>query len=183
MNLTIRAIRADEWRQVRDLRLTALRDPAAPIAFLDTYETAAAEPDDFWRDRTARGAEGDSVRQFIGEDTDGVWQGTVTALVEHPATESPFGHPAELLQTHLVGVFVRPGGRGTGLAHRLFEAALEWSWSLPVERARLYVHEENARAQAMYRAAGFSRTGRCCPCPGPHGGREWEMALPRPAAR
>ncbi|MCM2580061.1 GNAT family N-acetyltransferase [Streptomyces meridianus] len=183
MDLTVRPVRADEWRQVRDLRLTALRDPTAPIAFLETYEAAAAESDAFWQDRASRSAEGDSARQFVAEDTDGVWQGTVTALVERPGTVSPLGNRVELLQTHLVGVFVRPDGRGTGLAHRLFEAALAWSWSLPVERARLYVHGENARAQAMYRSAGFSRTGRCIPCTSPYGGREWEMAISRPAVR
>lgn len=183
MDLTVRAVRADEWRQVRELRLAALRDPAAPMAFLETHETAAAKPDDFWQDRAARAAEGKTTRQFVAEDADRGWQGTVTVLVERPGAVSPLGDRVELLQTHLVGVFVRPGSRGAGLAHRLFEAALGWSWSLSVERARLYVHEENARAQAMYRSAGFSRTGRCVPCTSPYGGREWEMAVSRPAVR
>ncbi|MBB1246684.1 hypothetical protein GL263_24485 [Streptomyces durbertensis] len=38
----IRPVRPEEWPQVKELRLAALRDPAAPIAFLETYEEAAA---------------------------------------------------------------------------------------------------------------------------------------------
>lgn len=181
MELTVRTVRADEWRQVRDLRLAALLDPAAPIAFLETHEAAAAEPDDFWKARTERGAGGVLVQQFVAEGADGRWEGTVTALVERPGSETAFGEAAEVVQTHLVGVFVRPEQRGSGLAQQLFRSALEWSWAVPVERVRLYVHEANLRAEAMYRSAGFRRTGRSVTVPGSADGREWEMAVDRPA--
>ncbi|MYV59587.1 GNAT family N-acetyltransferase, partial [Streptomyces sp. SID4931] len=48
MDYVMRVVRADEWPQVRQLRLEALRDPAAPVAFLESYEDAAAQPDAFW---------------------------------------------------------------------------------------------------------------------------------------
>lgn len=47
----VRPIRADEWPKAKELRLLALKDPAAPIAFLETYEQAATEPDSFWQER------------------------------------------------------------------------------------------------------------------------------------
>lgn len=78
----VRPIRADEWREVKELRLSALSDPAAPIAFLDTYERAAAKPDSFWRKRAGDAAEGTRVRQFVAEDgRDGAWTGSVTVQI------------------------------------------------------------------------------------------------------
>jgi RimJ/RimL family protein N-acetyltransferase len=85
-------------------------------------------------------------------------------------------------QTHVVGVFVRPEARGTGLAEELFRAALEWSWSLAeprVERVRLFVHEDNARAEALYGKVGFKRTGVSVPVPGDATHRENELARHR----
>lgn len=54
----IRSIHADEWPAVKELRLRALRDPVADLAYLETYEEAAARPDSYWQERAARGAEG-----------------------------------------------------------------------------------------------------------------------------
>ncbi|MEU0131974.1 GNAT family N-acetyltransferase [Streptomyces sp. NPDC006289] len=163
MEYVIRAVRAWEWESVREIRLTALRDPVAPIAFLETYEHAASRPDEFWQRRTADAAEGRLVRQFIAEAPDGRWAGTVTVLVEGPSVEPVFGRAPAFDQTHLVGVFVRAGHRGHGVVDALFREAIEWSWSRsapPVRRVRLHVHEANARAEASYRRIGFVPTGR-----------------------
>ena len=42
-----------EWREVRTLRLRALRDEAARIAFVDKFEDASGRPDEFWQERVA----------------------------------------------------------------------------------------------------------------------------------
>ncbi|MFD7613399.1 GNAT family N-acetyltransferase [Streptomyces sp. NPDC059828] len=184
MEHKIRAIRADEWEKVRDLRLAALQDPAAPLAFLETYEQAMDRSDDFWRERASNGAEGVWVKQFIAETADGCWDGTVTVLVERPQDEARFGEPATVEQTHLVAVFVRPEVRGTGLADELFRTAVSWSWSLEdprVERVRLYVHEDNNRAKAFYRRIGFVPSGAKSPVPGDTSAMEVEYELPRGA--
>ncbi|MEU0274433.1 GNAT family N-acetyltransferase [Streptomyces sp. NPDC006307] len=185
MRYVIRSLRADEWRQARAIRLAALQDPAAPLAFLDTHENASAQPDDFWRGRTAGAAEGsDSARQFVAEAPDGSWAGTVTVLVERAGGDVRFGEPAKLDQTHVVGVYVRPEARGSGLAEALMRAGVEWSWSLegpPVERVRLYVHERNARAAALYRKVGFVPTGESVPLEGDgDGALELEYEIRRP---
>jgi RimJ/RimL family protein N-acetyltransferase len=179
MQFTIRGVRAEDWALVKELRLAALQDPVAPIAFLETYEQAAAQPDVFWQGRSAGAAEGRTVRQFIGEDGAGRWLGSLTVLVEQAGVEDYFGHVPEVPQTHVVGVFVRPEARGTGLAAALFGAALAWSWALNdprVDRVRLYVHEDNARAQAMYAKVGFKRTGTVVDAAV---GRECEYAIER----
>ncbi|MEW2394368.1 N-acetyltransferase [Streptomyces venezuelae] len=177
----VRTVRADEWPQVRELRLAALRDPAAPVAFLETYEEAAAKPDAFWRERAEGAAQGPPVRQFVAEDADGVWVGSVTVLVEEAGADDVFGGVIEQRQAHVVGVYVRPEHRGGGATDALFEAAVGWSWSLDgLERVRLYVHEGNPRAQAFYRRFGFVRSGGVVPVPGDPSSREFELVLKRP---
>lgn len=71
MDYVMRSVRAEEWPQARQLRLEALQDPAAPVAFLESYEEAQARPDSFWQDRTAAAAEGRYVRQFVAESPEG----------------------------------------------------------------------------------------------------------------
>ncbi|MFF2847197.1 GNAT family N-acetyltransferase [Streptomyces sp. NPDC058001] len=160
MEHVIRAVRADEWSQIKELRLAALRDPAASIAFLETYDAACAKPDAFWQDRTAQAAQGVAQRQFVAEGPDGTWGGTVVVLIEEPGSLDFFGNPVERRQVHLVGVFVRSEHRGTGITQALFDAALEWAWSVDgVHRARLFVHQDNGRADSFYRKAGFVPSG------------------------
>lgn len=159
-----------------------MKDPVAHLAFLQTYEQAAAQSDAFWQNRAAGAAEGESARQFIAEAADGTWLGTISVLVERPDVQSFFGDVPESAQTHIVGVFVKPAFRGTGLAEELFRAALEWSWSSTepqTERVRLFVHEDNARAEAMYGKVGFKRTGVSVPVPGDSSRQEIELALMR----
>ncbi|WP_335941618.1 GNAT family N-acetyltransferase [Streptomyces sp. PTD5-9] len=186
MEHVTRVVRADEWALVKELRLAALRDPAAPIAFLETYEQGAAQCDAFWQDRALGGSEdGDgSVRQFVSVAPDGRWDGGVTVLIERPDGSSRLGEAAEVPQAQVCAVFVRPEARGRGLAEELFRAALDWAWSLDeprIERVRLHVHEDNARAAAFYRRIGFTPTGKTVPMPGDPSAQEIEYAVERPA--
>ncbi|WP_308438304.1 GNAT family N-acetyltransferase [Streptomyces glebosus] len=173
MGYVIRPVKAGEWERLKELRLAALADPVARVAFNETFEEAVGRPDELWRQRAARSAEGQSVVTFIGEAADGGWGGMVVALVETDE-EAP--------QTHVVGVYARPEHRGAGLAGELLRAAIAWSWGLAepvVERVRLWVHEENARAEAFYRGLGFSATGRTMADPKDSAASEREMALRR----
>lgn len=168
MEHVIRPVRADEWRKAKELRLAGLADPAAPVAFLETTEQANAHPDSFWQDRTAGVTSGNGGRQFVAEGPDGTWAGSVVVLVEQAGNVDFFGVDIEAAQGHVVGVFVRPEFRGIGLTERLFESALEWAWSLEeprLERVRLYVHNQNGRAEGFYRKFGFARTGKTAPAP------------------
>ncbi|MGW5424367.1 N-acetyltransferase family protein [Streptomyces sp. NPDC003943] len=187
MDYSIRTIRADEWEKVRELRLAALQDPVAHLAFVETYEKAVAQPDSFWQERTVNGSESGAgrVRQFVAETPDGRWIGATTVIVERPSDAEPlFGEPAKVDQTQLVGVYVRPEARGAGVIDALFRAAVEWSWALPepaVERVRLYVHEDNHRAAAFYRRFGFVASGGRMLLADAESGYDLEYVLPRPA--
>lgn len=180
MNHVIRAVTAEDWQQVKELCLEALRDPVAGIAFLDTYDNATAQPDEFWQERAA-GSWGEMIaQQFIAERTDGRWDGSVTVLIERAGRGDVLGRPTDVDQAHLVGVFVRPEQRGTGLARALFDAAIAFAHELDeskVSRVRLYVHQDNQRAEAFYRKIGFARSGRSIPVPGDESSVEHELVL------
>lgn len=184
MDYATRAVRSEDWASTRELRLAALQDPAAPVAFLETYEDAVARPDEFWQQRTDDAAEGKSVRQFVAERPDGSLVGTVSVLVERADSDVRFGSAARADQTHVVGVFVRSPDRGQGVADELFRQAIDWSWSLTrprIDRVRLYVHEDNPRAAAFYRRMGFVATGETLPVQGDASARELEFDIRRPA--
>jgi GNAT superfamily N-acetyltransferase len=152
----------------RDLRLVALKDPASSVAFVGTFHEEAAFPEEVWRRRAC-------TPSFIAETESGEWVANVTVLVE---TGEEFAVP----QTHLVAVYVRPEHRGNGLADELLRKAIEWSWELPekVDRVRLWVHENNPRAQALYGRLGFSPSGRTGDFRSGVPQSEYEMVLPRP---
>ncbi|MEV0173033.1 GNAT family N-acetyltransferase [Streptomyces sp. NPDC050803] len=180
MSYVIRSLRADEWPAAKELRLVALQDPVAPLAFLETYEEALGRPDSFWQERTASGAEGaDGAQTVIAEAPDGRWVGTVTVLLEEPGTTDWAGFPVERKQGHVVGVFVRPEERGSGLTEVLFDAALEWAWAHGAERVRLIVHEDNGRAQRFYRRVGFAPSGVVVPLAAASEESELEFVLER----
>jgi GNAT superfamily N-acetyltransferase len=181
MNYVIRSIRAHEWPAAKELRLAALQDPVAHIAFLETYEDALAQPDSFWMERAARACEGaERAQQIIVEAPDGRWVGTLTVLIEEPGTTDWAGYPVERMQGHVVAVFVRPEERGAGLTEVLFDAGLEWAWGRGAERMRLIVHEENGRAQRFYRRVGFVPSGLVVPLSGKPEEKELEFVLERP---
>lgn len=178
----VRAIRADDWKKVKQLRLDALRDPIAHLAFLETYENAAARPDSFWQDRAVGSGAGSTTSlQFVAEAPDGTWAGSVTVLMEEAGTKDWAGYPIERRQGHMVGVFVRPAHRGNGLVDALFEAGVAWAWEQRAERVRLFVHEDNARAQAAYRKLGFGPSGRVVPFTKDETQNELEFVLEPPA--
>ncbi|MEV5873991.1 GNAT family N-acetyltransferase [Streptomyces sp. NPDC052101] len=160
----IRAIRPEDWPRVKQLRLDALRDPVAHLAFLETYEEAAARVDAFWQDRAVGSGEGSmAARQFIAEAPDGSWAGSVTVLIEEAGTKDWAGYPVEGRQGHVVGVFVRPEHRGNGLLKSLFDAGVAWARERGAQRVRLLVHEDNARARGAYIKAGFVPSGVVVP--------------------
>lgn len=188
MDYEIRAVRSDEWPTLKEFRLAALRDPAAAIAFVQTYEQACAHPDSFWRERAAGTAHGSTACQFVAVAADGSWLGAVTALLEEAGSRDVFDRPVTQRQAHLVGVYVVPEARGRGIPLALFAAAVDWARAAAATtRVRLYVHEDNEPAQRCYRRLGFVRTGTAIPHPTDGGAQEHEMVLApsgiRPARR
>ncbi|MFE6733554.1 GNAT family N-acetyltransferase [Microbacterium sp. NPDC057650] len=162
MSVEIRRIAPGEWQEVKALRLRALGDAVAHLAFLDTVEHASTQPDEFWRDRTVNAAVGDAAAQFVAITADGEWVGSATVIENRDRPGSGL----------VVGVYVADGHRGAGTMEGLFDAAA--SWARQTGRSALYleVHVDNLRAQRAYERWGFVRTGEVTQ---QHNGEEYVM--------
>ena len=156
-------MRAHEWREIRALRLQALSDEAAPMAFVESHGDAAARPDEFWQERARASSldagPGARIRQFVAVTGDGTWVGTAAALVEEAGDADFEGRVVEEAGGHVVGGFLHPGHRGRGVVDSVLQAATDWLRERGASRARLYVHADNRRAQRCYEKSGFRPTG------------------------
>lgn len=156
--MEVRRIRLHEWREARDLRIDAVSDPDAAIAFLSTRDEELVRDETFWRARAAGGALGENAAQFVAV-VDGAWIGTATVLLRDAGTLDHLGRVVDARRADIVGVFVHAEHRGTGILSLLFDAAARWATSHGADALTLDVHEDNARAQAAYRKLGFAPTG------------------------
>ena len=148
MAVTIRSTTEHDWEQVRTLRLEALAD--TPLAFGEHLVDAEKHGEAEWRRRGARGTNEHSTH-VVAIDEDGRWVGTMAGYVDRSVPM-------------LVGVYVSPSVRGTGVAEALLAGIEEWALT-EGDMLLLHVHEENARARAFYERRGFVATGRTVPYP------------------
>jgi GNAT superfamily N-acetyltransferase len=165
--IEIRRIRADEWPQLRDLRLEALKD--TPTAFVEVYDDSVARPDEFWVDRAVRGAGSDRQATFVAAAADRFVGMTVALLGDEPTV------------ANIVGVYVSPQWRGRhrGVIAALFDAAVGWARGVAgVQRVQLFVTDGNERAAAFYRRYGFVPTGVTLPYPLDPSIAEIQLELP-----
>lgn len=121
----------------------------AADAFTTTAEERAVEPDAFWVKRIAD-PKGMSVAFGAFEGSDLV--GTVT--VEFSAK------PKTRHKALIIGMYVSPATRGTGVGRELLDAALKYARGRDgVLRLNLTVTEGNEPAINLYRSAGFETFG------------------------
>lgn len=168
----VRRVFGTDGDRLRTLRLEALSDPAAGIAFLETHDEAAARPRDFWDARAIGVALSGSAAQFVAE-VGPSWVGTVTILIPEPGTPDYFGRVRHVGTALAVAVYVSPAHRGRGILDDLFESGSAWACDQGCGELVLDVHQDNARAQAAYVRLGFAPTGGTIDGPN---GRELEMA-------
>jgi GNAT superfamily N-acetyltransferase len=157
-------IAAEHWRELRALRLEMLAD--TPSAFVETLDVAVGFDDAEWQFRARRGVQAGGCG-IAAVAAGGRWVGTMNAFVASPGV------------ANLVGVYVSPDHRGTGLAARMLSSVLSWARSTTgVVTLALLVHEHNGRAAAFYTRQGFTGTGRAQWYPLDRTQREFEMTLP-----
>ena len=159
--VTVRPVTADEWRELRGLRLEALAD--TPIGFAERHADAVLLTEQEWRDRARRGNDGVSEVMFVAVDASGTWCGMTGVFTQN--------HPLPTI----FAVFVQPHRRGQGVADQLFRAAFRWVAARGDDRIRLSVHEDNERARSFYRRVGFTETGRTVPYRLDESRAEYEM--------
>ena len=133
----VRLLTADDWAQLRDVRLAALAE--APYAFSSTVAREQEFSERTWRERAGSG------RMFAAWDGDAI-VGLASGLLEDG-------------QWHLVAMWVSPKVRGSGIADRLVAAVCELARQSGFTSVTLWVTEVNGRARAFYRRLGFTPTG------------------------
>jgi len=121
----------------------------AADAFTSTAEERAAEPESFWIKRIADPSGlSASLGAFDGEEL----VGTVT--VEFSAK------PKTRHKAHLIGMYVTPSARGSGIGRALVDAAINIARARNgVSLMQLTVTEGNDSAVNLYQVAGFEAFG------------------------
>lgn len=137
----MRLLSSAEWAQLRDLRLTALRD--SPESFLSTFEGQVGWTDDDWRAEASRG-------DWLVEKVDAQPVAMLGATAETDIADS---------ERYLSYLWVAPTHRRHGLAAGLVRAMLDRLRAAGVVRAWLWVLGENDAARQLYENLGFVSTG------------------------
>lgn len=141
MSFTVRRLTPDDAALYQPVRLQGLRDH--PEAFGASFQTEAGMSLEAVARRLARGA---TWGASTGEGLVGI-----TSLVVSEGLKSE--HKATV-----VGVYVRPEARGSGVASALMRAALDHAQGL-VELVQLGVASDNAAARRLYERFGFVAYG------------------------
>jgi ribosomal protein S18 acetylase RimI-like enzyme len=137
----------DDWEISRQVRLTALAE--APYAFMSTLAREQRFDEQVWRQRLGS----PTAATFLAW-VDGTPAGTATGKIDDPDDE--FAVPGSW---QLVGMWVDPRARGSGVADRLIEAVARYAREHSASCVTLWVTEINARAKAFYQRIGFVPTG------------------------
>lgn len=138
MALQVRRLDAADWERLRDLRLRALSD--SPMAFCSTLAREQVFEPGEWRSRAARpvtvvaSRDGEDVGMAGVFEDDGEWC--------------------------VMGMWVAPEARGTGVVEALVDACVEHVRAAGVPRVHLWVRVGNDRGRRTYERLGFTDTGQ-----------------------
>jgi ribosomal protein S18 acetylase RimI-like enzyme len=158
MTYEVRRVEAAEWRDLRELRLLALKTD--PEAFGDTHAKALARDDASWITWAARLASADDRAMCVALDETGNRIGLTGFFVPESV---PDGSPPRAV---VISVWVAPehrGGGAEGPAALLADAVLELARASAAEELVLEVADNNPRAIGFYRRTGWVETGRVRP--------------------
>ena len=135
--MDIRSTVTEDWKLLRQVRLAALLD--TPTAFGVSYQTAAAYTDEQWQVR----ASSTGTAFWLAFDN-GRPVGMIGAAV------------SSAQRFNLIGMWVDPAARGSGVATQLVETVKAHATSQGFDRVFLDVSPDNARASNFYLKQGFT---------------------------
>ncbi len=148
-DVTVRRLRAEEWRALRTLRLRALSSD--PLAFGSTLATEEAHPDELWQSRALRGAEAPDQATWVAVTPTRELVGMAVLTLADSGG-------------NLYGMWVEPAWRGHGLGGKLLDAALAWAArGGAAPNVRLEVNPRQAAAVQLYRSRAFEFSDRSRP--------------------
>jgi ribosomal protein S18 acetylase RimI-like enzyme len=137
----------NDWRRLRNIRLTALR--ADPTAFLANHETEAAYDEGQWRRQFSRGEW--NVMTWGAQDVG------LVGVTREPGMLSQ--------ECYLEYLWVTPGFRQRGVASMLLRAVLDRLRDSGVHTAWLWILNDNDGAMRLYQRFGFQSTNERLPLP------------------
>ncbi len=164
----VRRLFAAEWRQLRDLRLQALR--AAPRAFGSTYEREAAFTDERWQEWAASAAAGANQVAIVAV-AGGTWVAMASGRLPVRGEEGASS------VAWLLAVYVDPTWRSRGLGRAVSEGVISWARERGAAEVRLHVADWNDAARRVYEELGFRPTGERMTVPHDPPVDEIEMSL------
>ena len=135
--MDIRSTVTEDWKLLRQVRLAALLD--TPTAFGVSYQTAAAYTDEQWQVRAS--STGTAFWLAFEKDRP---VGMIGAAV------------SDTQRFNLIGMWVEPAARGSGVATQLVETVKVHATSQGFDRVFLDVSPDNARASNFYLKQGFT---------------------------
>ena len=135
--MDIRLTQTRDWMLLKQVRLAALQD--TPTAFGVSYQAAAHYSDQQWQDRASS-----TATQFWLAFNDQQPVGMIGAAVSG-------AH-----RYNLIGMWVAPEARGSGVAAKLVEAVKSRGRDQGHEYVYLDVAPENTRAAHFYLKQGFT---------------------------
>ncbi|MBK4996450.1 GNAT family N-acetyltransferase [Pseudomonas sp. S37] len=134
--MNIRATTEKDWMLLKHVRLAALLD--APTAFGVSYATAAGYSDEQWKQRASS-----TGTEFWLAFQAGKPVGMVGAAI------------SESKRFNLIGMWVEPAARGSGIAKKLVDSVKARSSERGFDGVYLDVAPENAIASRFYLRQGF----------------------------
>ena len=144
MPFTIRRLTAADAAAYRDTRLEGLAQH--PDGFGSAWEDEVGQPLAWFEQRIVSAA---VFGGFLGDEN--ALAGVAGLIVPQGAKQRHKGV--------LMGIYVRPAARGTGMALALVQAVLSHARTV-VEEVQLTVAPHNEAAQRLYRSVGFVEYAR-----------------------
>lgn len=138
--IEVQRLTLDDWALERELRLAALQD--APTAFGSRYADAVLMSQTDWRERLVQQARFAAFRKGLAVGTVGC---------------APARDPYPTGATVLVGMWVAPPARGSGVADRLVAAITDLVGGRGGGAIWLSVTHGNVAAERLYARHGFHR--------------------------
>jgi RimJ/RimL family protein N-acetyltransferase len=145
MNISIRQLTADDWREFSRVRLKALKSD--PLVFGSSYEKESQFAEADWRSRLQQTADSAVFMLFAGEMPIGITGVSVFR-------DDPTGKTAMLW-----GSWLEPDFRGKGLSELIYQARLDWAKRHPnVKRIIVSHRASNLASKYANQKHGFTFT-------------------------
>lgn len=135
--MEVRLTEAKDWKLLKQVRLAALSN--APTAFGVNYETTTKYTDEQWQERASATVGPEFWLAFVDSEPVGMIGGAISRMNRY----------------NLIGMWVEPRVRGSGIASSLVEAVTSRALQKGFDRIFLDVSPENVRAASFYLKQGF----------------------------